>query len=258
MTQRPITIFALFTSLSFSWSNAARGADILPPTPAKQGYNVEEDSKDGLYIALRGGYNSLDDTTINYFVIPGTPPNPPVTTRALATYRGDYTYSGAIGYDFGEFTPGLGARIEVEVGQLNARVRSQTLTTSRGAVTSAVTGFSGGLAGGTTSATTGLVNYYVEALLGPFKPFATLGIGVTNASFRNHSAGDTSLINSSRVTWAWAGGGGIGYDITDNLTLEVAYRYLELRDVRVTSSANQSTKTDIRNQQATVGLRVRF
>ena len=111
---------------------------------------------------------------------------------------------------------------------------------------------------GTANATTGLVNYYAEALLGRFKPFVTLGLGVTNVNFSNQIAAGTNLINSSRVTWAWQGGGGLGYDLTDNLAIEVAYRYLELRDVRVTSTAGITTKINLRNQLATIGLRVRF
>lgn len=240
---------AIMIALSGLASSAAAAADILAP-PQRQGYGVENDTKDGVYVALRGGYNSLDDSNYVYSLDPLTG----ASTRATTTYKSGYTYSGALGYDFGEFTPGFGARIEAEVGYLTNAARSQILTNSL----TGATGFTQSQAQGTTNATTGLVNYYVDILLGRFKPFVTLGLGVTNVNFSNHIAGSLALANSSRVTWAWAGGGGLGFDVTDNITLEATYRYLELRDVQVTSAQAVTTKTNLRNQQATVGVRVRF
>ncbi|GEM_PF-2257183 len=250
MIRRTITLSSLAAvGLSIS-GPAALAADLTPPVP-RQAYGEAADGRDGVYVALRGGYNSLDDSVYNFNNVTA-----PVafTTKATTSYRSGYAYSGALGYDFGEFTPGFGSRIEVEVGQFSNKVRGQTLSTSLGTATS----FSGNQVSGTTNATTGLVNYYVDALLGPFKPFATLGLGVTSVNFSNHLAAGNSLINSTRVSWAWSGGGGIGYDITDNITLEAAYRYLELRDVQVTSAAGTNSKINLRNQQATLGVRVRF
>ena len=250
MTQRSITLFSLAALGLCIREPAALAADLTPPA-SRQAYGAAADGRDGVYIALRGGYNSLDDSVYDFNNVTA-----PVafTTKVATAYKSGHAYSGAIGYDFGEFTPGFGSRIEVEVGQFSNTVRGQTLSTSLGTIT----GFSGSQVSGTTNATTGLVNYYVDALIGPFKPFVTLGLGVTSVNLSNHLAAGNSLINSTRVSWAWSGGGGIGYDITDNITLEAAYRYLELRDVQVTSAAAVNSKINLRNQQATLGVRVRF
>ncbi len=91
----------------------------------------------------------------------------------------------------------------------------------------------------------GLLNAYVD--LGTWHgitPFIGAGVGFANVSIDNFrdagqginpftGNGFTSLAtsgNKSKTNFAWALMAGLGYQVTDNLTLELGYRYINLGD----------------------------
>jgi len=89
----------------------------------------------------------------------------------------------------------------------------------------------------------GLANVYFDLAgafpggFGPFQPFVTAGIGVA----RDHldtTTGTSALIgpfaieSHSRQNLAWAFGAGVGYPLTPELAIELAYKYLDTGQVR--------------------------
>lgn len=94
----------------------------------------------------------------------------------------------------------------------------------------------------------GLVNAYLD--LGTWwgvTPFVGAGIGV--AHVRLDGFKDVNVVNSvvatapgaSRTNFAWALHGGLGYDVNERLSLELAYRYLNMGKGRTGPVTNVET-----------------
>lgn len=92
----------------------------------------------------------------------------------------------------------------------------------------------------------GLVNGYVDLdgvfpnTFGSFQPYLTAGLGFARDDLDTFSgsAGSASgitpftLTGSTQMNFAWALGAGIGYALTSRWTVDVAYKYLDLGQLR--------------------------
>lgn len=118
---------------------------------------------------------------------------------------------------------------------------------------------------GTASAVTGLANGYVDLngiwpnLFGPVDPYIDAGVGMSG----NHLTGVTSPAGSVPGGWhnsfAWAAGAGVGVPIVPRLTLDVAYRYVDLGALHSSSApALGPVKTGFTEHTLTGGLRYAF
>lgn len=103
-----------------------------------------------------------------------------------------------------------------------------------------------------------------------FTPYIGAGVGIVNINLDNFS--DTNQI-AGAIHWAddgdewnfaWALHAGLAYDVSDNLTLDVAYRYLDMGDgttgnfrsfVPFVTSPGPLTVEDITSHDVMVGLR---
>ena len=250
----------------------------------------------GLYLGARGGLAATRDTAFDYgartisssiqnidpfvdlntgnligpFVIDTTRV---ITSRVSQTYDNGINYSGFVGYDFGTFMEGFGARMELELGRFSNNVRShletgieQTTTnvtsptervTVRTPPVTTTTIFGSGISGRTNVAYA-LANYYVDWNLGWIRPYVGAGIGVGHVQLENHGFAGTQVMNSSNWGWAYQLGGGLSFDIMPTVALEAGYRLLSVRDVTVTSTQGVSDKVEVTTHQANIGVRVRF
>ena len=69
-----------------------------------------------------------------------------------------------------------------------------------------------------------LVNGYYDIKMGSsLYPFINLGIGASRLKQK-----DFGLINHTDYKFSWGGGVGMGYDITQNMTVDLGYRFLDL------------------------------
>jgi opacity protein-like surface antigen len=249
-TRRPMALALAVTvgGLAGLLTGQARAADV-PQTysPAPAPY-VEERvqtsfSRFGPYVGVRGGAAWADDTSFL-----SAAPGPAGTVNN--TYE-DWNLTGSAfaGYEM-EFFPGFGGRIEAELGYSSFEVEGHSVG---GAAVASPTG--------DTTAFTGMVNAYVDAHLGAFRPFAGVGLGMAQVNFNDHGTGATVLMDDDDTKFAWQLAGGVGYDLTSNLTLEGMVRYQSIMDVGLTSTAaggSVSSSTDLNSTQGLVGLRYRF
>lgn len=236
---------AVLTGLATALVGTADAADLPQEyTPAPAPY-VEQRVQSGFsvfrpYVGVRGGFAIVDDTA---FAITA----PDVVTTSYEDWN--LTGSGFAGLET-EFFPGFGGRIEGELGYATYEVESHSV----GGVTQPAPV-------GDTSAFFGAVNAYVDANLGGFRPFAGAGIGMAMVGLNEHGAGGAVLMDDDDTGFLWQVSGGVGYDLTQNLTLEGMVRYQSVMDVELTSTAaggSVGSSTDLNATSAQVGLRYRF
>ena len=249
-TRRPIAFAMAITvgGLGGLVIGQARAADV-PQTysPAPAPY-VEQRvqssfSRVGPYVGVRGGAGWLDDTSF-------TADDGGGVDLYSNSYE-DWNFTGSVfaGYEVG-FFPGFGGRIEAELGYSSFDVESQSIG---GANQPSPTG--------DTTAFTGMVNAYVDADLGAFRPFAGVGLGMAQVNFNDHGANGAVLVDDDDTKFTWQVSGGVGYDLTNNLTLEGMVRYQSVMDVGLTSSGAggaTTSSTDLNSTSGLVGLRYRF
>jgi opacity protein-like surface antigen len=115
------------------------------------------------------------------------------------------------------------------------------------------------------SAWTGLVNAYVEAgNFSGFTPYVGAGIGWSYL-MTSDAASDSPGNYRGDNTWnfAWALMAGVGYDFTEQLTLDLNYRYLNLGDAQTIAPAGTPGSgilewNDIAAHEIRVGMRYTF
>ncbi|MFN3172465.1 MAG: outer membrane protein [Hyphomicrobiales bacterium] len=247
-TRRPVALALAVTvgGLGGLLAGQARAADVPQTyTPAPAPY-VEERvqtsfSRFGPYVGVRGGAAWADETGFA------------ITGDTVENSYDDISPTGSVfaGYEM-EFFPGFGGRIEAELGYSSFEVDSHTLR-STGAAQAGSTG--------DTTAFTGMVNAYVDAHLGAFRPFAGVGLGMAQVNFNDHGTAAGVLMDDDDTKFAWQLAGGVGYDLTSNLTLEGMVRYQSIMDVGLTSTTaggSVSSSTDLNSTQGLLGLRYRF
>lgn len=88
-----------------------------------------------------------------------------------------------------------------------------------------------------TVAHAGLVQGYWHADIDqlPFEPYIGLSLGAIwnhTVSDRRANAGGTSEVTTNRINLAYGGGLGVWWDFSENLSLDVGYRYLDLGDIQ--------------------------
>jgi len=231
-------------------SATALAADVIPTEPVP--VETESEQFGSAYIAARilGAWS--DDTEF------GLDTAATVPTDIENGYE-DFGVSGAlaVGYSFGN-----GFRLEVEGSYTEQDVDSHTVT-ALGAT------FSGGNAFGTTSVTQGLVNAYYDFDLGAFKPYVTGGIGFAHVDFDNHGiflaaptaglpAGDVVAMNDDDTGFAFQVGIGTSYALTENVDLELGYRYTGITSVDLQAVDGTSTDVDLSYHSVLAGVRYSF
>lgn len=164
----------------------------------------------------------------------------------------DTGFTGSIlaGYAFGSRWGALSPRLEVEAGYLSAEADTSTVD------------------GGAAAATDGEANafyWFTNLLLDVpmsgwgFTPFFGGGVGFAKVRADNISAttGPIDTFNGEDTVFAWNLTAGLSYDISRNVTFDIAYRFVQFDDVNVlntTAGVVGSIDPDI--HQVTAGVRV--
>jgi OOP family OmpA-OmpF porin len=124
----------------------------------------------------------------------------------------------------------------------------------------------------------GLANGYLDLnalapnLLGPIQPFIDGGVGVAHNEMSPMSGlflgvVPVSYSGAARTNFAWGVGAGAGYALTPNLTIELAYKYLDLGPVETGGSVvgpgvafpvSKLRSDDLTAHTITAGLRWSF
>jgi OOP family OmpA-OmpF porin len=126
----------------------------------------------------------------------------------------------------------------------------------------------------------GMANGYLDLngvmpnTFGRFQPYIDGGIGFARNDLGRNS-GNLAFVppvpytqtGATKINFAWGAGAGVGFAITPNLTLDVAYKYLDLGELRTgttvtalgTATAVTGDKSDdLTAHTVTVGLRFAF
>ena len=117
----------------------------------------------------------------------------------------------------------------------------------------------------------GMVNGYIDldglmpGAFGRFQPYIDAGIGGasnTITTLYTPLGGGTAIPGNTHTSLAIGLGAGVGYPVTPKLTLDVAYRYLDLGDAETsgtsTAGAVAPLKADVHEHTVTLGMRYMF
>ncbi|HEY3951038.1 outer membrane protein [Phenylobacterium sp.] len=108
---------------------------------------------------------------------------------------------------------------------------------------------------GDTKVTAGLASVYYDFLPdSQWRPFLGAGIGVAQVK---EDGGPAAAPHGDKTTFAYQVGGGIAHPFNDQLTGEIAYRYLGAPDVKF-GGAGARVNGDFGASLVTVGLRYKF
>ena len=180
----------------------------------------------GTYLGAGAGINFADDTDIS-----GNGVN--------ASAEHDTGYAGALslGHAYAN-----GIRAEVELGNRRNAIDS-------------VDGFD---TGGSANVLSAMVNTYYDFATGSaFIPYLGAGIGVGSMHLTANPV-DGSAINDRGNGLALQGIAGLGYQVTENLTSTLEYRYFTVQGADLKTLGGTSIDADYQAHTVMVGLRYTF
>ena len=128
------------------------------------------------------------------------------------------------------------------------------------------------------SSLVGMVNGYLDlngfapTMFGPFQPYIDAGVGFARNDLGRTTLtaagvpGSASLAGTTRTELAWGAGAGVAYALTPNLSLDLAYKYLDLGEIRTGGSGTAlgvsftttPTKANLQAHTVTLGVRWTF
>ena len=219
----------------------AMAADLLYSAPAPQAA-----WSGGPYFGAKIGAVWADDVGVNS----------DAAADGLDVYDFDTGFTGSIiaGYAFGTRWGALSPRLEVEAGYLQADVDTWDVD---GATTAAP-------AVGELNSFYWFTNLLLDIPMSGwgFTPFIGGGVGFAQVNFDNFDitspASSPFDINDSDTAFAWNLTAGLSYDISRNVTLDFAYRFIQLNSVDVLAGGASlfPSSEDINISQVTAGVRV--
>lgn len=219
-------------------ATSAQAADLLYSQPAPQAAVAYG----GPYVAVRAGVNWADDVDGDF--------DADADVADTLDFDTGFNASVAAGYAFGGRWGILSPRLEAELGYLTNDAEDSAVDAGVAVATD-----------GEYNATYGLVNLLLDIPMGwGFTPFVGVGAGFANVRFDNiaATAGAIDTFDGEDTTFAWNLTAGLSYDITRNVTLELAYRFLQFTDAEIlnTTAGVVTDVGDLDNHQVNFGVRV--
>lgn len=211
-------------------------------------------SKNGIYFRAFGGVASQEESRVN-----GTNVGDGNLEIDLAAGLG-----GAIGYRWSNLRlEGFGAWRHHDVDVFEA-IQLVTINESTGATVTInnVDRFRGRVSGDTTTIV-GMVNGIVDIDFAlPVVPYVGVGLGAAYVTLRDvrGSAGGIpfTLASDSDMVLAYQALGGVAYPITDQIIVEMEYRFLTMTDPEFTDSLGASFDVENDSHHFEIGLRLNF
>ncbi len=201
------------------------------------------------YVSGFGGMSAMQNAKTSSTYLSATPGDNYSTD---VDFGSGLALTGAIGCDYGHY------RLEAEVGHQTNNVKS--------VVTSFLPSTSFPLRGDVSVLSLMGNGYYDFDLGSKIELYATGGIGVAQVSSHNITV---AFVNNTDPGWndqvttlAWQVGAGIAAPITDNVKLDLRYRYFTTTDFTTdlswTPSPLSAQSTSISSHSVLLGLRVDF
>lgn len=219
----------------------ALSSDLLYDVKPKKAPVYHDNS--GFYVGAKGGLNKVDDVDANL-----TP-----TAGVVANLSDGWNAGLTLGYQlnsWGFVVP----RVELEGGYLQNDLDTLQAFNAGGVVGAPFA------ATGDLNAFYGFANILLDIPVGfGFTPFVGGGVGFANVKADNIAVGGFTILDDSDTAFAWNVTAGLSYDLTRNVTVEFAYRFLQFNDVDLTDIGNTPVAIgDIDNNQFNVGIRVKL
>ena len=198
----------------------------------------------GGYIGVRGGAARADDS--DFLLTPAT--------RVETAYDDALTGSAFVGVDVPDLYYGAGVRLEAELSHTVFDVDSHAPTGTL---------FDGDAAFGETRVTAGFLNAYIDVGfsggLGTIRPFIGGGVGLARAIFHDHgTAVAMRMLDDAHTGFAWQVMGGVGVNVTSQITLEAMVRHQAVPGIDLTATTGTVSETDLSSTQVLVGARLSF
>ena len=185
---------------------------------------------EGLYVSGYFGFAMASDSDLTDSTVPGVTVNTEFDTGPAL--------GAALGYDFNKF------RVEGEISyQKNdvSQIGSQGVLLNN---TGEVTAFSF------------LINGYYDFInSSAFTPYISAGLGFAQVEFNNLDISGLGFSgsNDEDTVFAYQVGIGLGYAVTEKITIDVRYRYIGTED-----SEYDTTKAEFASNNLLFGVRVSF
>lgn len=109
---------------------------------------------------------------------------------------------------------------------------------------------------GQTSALSALINAYFDFDAGAnIKPYLTAGAGIANVDFEGSVdiEDTTENFDASDTAFAYKLGGGLGFDVTENFTIDLGYRFFSAHSLKF-----ETMRTEVKSHNLSAGFRFRF
>ena len=186
-------------------------------------------SAEGLYVSGNIGFAMLSDSDI-------TDSTEPVTLTM--EYDTGWALGGALGYDFNRF------RVEGEISyQTNDIDKVGAMGVSLAA-------------SGDVSSLAFLINGYFDFVNdSAFTPYITAGLGYAQIDLNDFNVAGSGLSDYSDddSVFAYQVGLGVGYAVTEKVTIDVKYRYFATEDLEF-----DTTEVDVASHNFLFGVRFNF
>lgn len=198
--------------------------------------SAEAAEKDqGLYLSIGAGYS-----------LPGTQDD---QYGASWEFNRGPAAKGALGYSF-KASPGINLRTEFELSYRRYGGGSHK------SVSGTVKDLDGNI-----SYLSGMINGLCDFKTGTgLTPFIGIGLGMSQVTWSDVKIeGYSSGLDDSDKVFSYQVMGGVGYALTDSLTLDLEYRYFHAQDVGIRDSAGTIGTLDTNtNHSFLIGLRYLF
>ena len=187
-------------------------------------------SAEGLYVSGNGGFATASDSDLTNSTVPGVTVNTEFDTGL--------TLGAALGYDFNRF------RVE---GEISYQTNDVDKIGAQGVFFDAT---------GDATALAFLINgYYDFVNRSAFTPYISAGLGFAQVEFNDLNISGSGFPGSSDddTVFAYQIGIGVGYAVTEKVTIDVKYRYFGTED-----SEYDTTEAEFASNNFLFGVRVYF
>jgi len=187
-------------------------------------------SAEGLYVSGNGGFATASDSDLTDSTVPGVTINTEFDTGL--------TLGAALGYNFNRF------RVE---GEISYQTNDVDKIGAQGVFFDAT---------GDATALSFLINgYYDFVNRSAFTPYISAGLGFAQVEFNDLNISGSGFPGSSDddTVFAYQIGIGVGYAVTEKVTIDVKYRYFGTED-----SEYDTTEAEFASNNFLFGVRVYF
>lgn len=187
--------------------------------------------KETCYVSGNIGFAKLSDSDVTNSTISDTTIN--------MEFDNGLALGFAFGYDFGN------TRLEWDISHQKNNFEKASLS-----------GYNSvDLTGNVTSLTLLMNGYYDFTNSSAFTPYITGGLGIATIEIKDWNISDSGLssFNERCTAYAYQVGAGIGYAITEKITIDTKYRYFATEDLKF-----DGIKTEYANHNFLFGIRINF